>query len=138
MEYLNKFDKVRSSKDLFRLNGGRVIIQVMPQEELRTAGGLHLVDTSQAKSDVVMNKALLGVVVLIGEGYVDENGEDVPVDVKPGNVVMFNEVAARYYSSFPGIKGYLKNSLAMISDSDIQMVFPSLNAYSEFSSLVNS
>lgn len=134
--YLERFDKVRSSTDLYRLNGGRIVVEVLPQEELRTAGGLVMVDTHQSRSDVVMNKALLGIVVLIGQGYTDENGDDVPVDVQPGNVIMFNELAARYYSTFPGIKGYTKNSLALIHDSDVQMVFPTENSYREFSSLL--
>lgn len=136
-QYLERFNKIRSSSDLYRLNGGRVIVEVLPPEELKTQGGLIMVDTKQGKSDVVMNKAMLGIVVLTGVGYTDENGADVPIDVQAGNVIMFNELSARYFSSFPGIKGYTKNSLALIADSDIQMVFPSENAYKEYCVLMD-
>ena len=73
---------------------------------------------------------LLGIVLLTGPGYVDSDGNPVDLDVKvPGNIVMINELGLRYFSTFPGINDYTKNTLALTSKEIIQMIFPDMDAF---------
>lgn len=136
--YLEKFGSARGRKDLFRLNGGRVIVEILDEGEIKTKGGLFVPESSHARSDVVMNKAVVAQVVLIGEGYFDpDTGKESPIDLEPGEVVVVNEMGLRFYSKFPGLDHYAQNSLAMMTEDDVQMRFPSLAAYTEFKALVN-
>ena len=61
--------------------GDRALIK-QKQEEERTQGGLFIPNTAQ-------ERPLQGEVLAVGGGRVLENGEVVPVSVKPGDVVLF-------------------------------------------------
>lgn len=137
--YLKKFENVRDRQDLFRLNGGRVIVEILDEGEIKTAGGLIVAQVNSARSNVVQNKCVVAQVVMVGQGYYDpETNKDIPLDVQVGEVVAVNELGLRYYSKFPAVDQYAQDSLAMITDDDIQMKFPNIEAYAEFRKLVNA
>ena len=62
----------------------RLIIEVT-EGERRTAGGLIIPDT------VSMTGNFQGKVVLVGRGHRDNKGRIRPMDVKPGDTVLFSE-----------------------------------------------
>ena len=66
----------------------RVLVSRVKQElETKTAGGLYIPETAQQ----VSSKATEGVVVAIGNGHF-ESGNFIPlVQVKVGDVVLFND-----------------------------------------------
>ncbi len=61
----------------------RIVIQQVDAEET-TASGLVLPDTAKEKPQE-------GVVVAVGPGRVDDNGNRVPMDVKTGDVVIYSK-----------------------------------------------
>lgn len=65
--------------------GDRVVIKVKKEEE-KTEGGLIL--TASAKE-----APQTGEVVAVGTGHMTNNGERIPVDVKVGDVVLFEKYA---------------------------------------------
>jgi chaperonin GroES len=56
------------------------------QEEEKTKGGIIIPDTAKEKS-------VEGKVVAAGKGKLNEKGELVPLEVKPGDRVMFGKYA---------------------------------------------
>ncbi len=64
----------------------RVIVEPLPVEE-KTAGGIIIPDTAKEKPQK-------GVVVAVGQGRWDEDGERrIPLDVKVGDVVLYGKYA---------------------------------------------
>ena len=59
----------------------RVIVKRVPEKQ-KTQGGIIIPDTAK-------EKPLEGVVVAVGRGKVLDNGTVRPVDVKPGDRVLF-------------------------------------------------
>ena len=65
--------------------GGRVIVEPIEQEEM-TAGGIILPETAKEKPQE-------GKILAAGPGDRDEDGERIPMEVKVGDVVLYNKYA---------------------------------------------
>jgi chaperonin GroES len=60
-------------------------VVVKPQEaESKTAGGIVLPDTAK-------EKPLLGKIIAIGAGKLDDNGKRIPMSVKKNDTVLFGK-----------------------------------------------
>jgi len=71
------------AKMKFRPLHDRVVVRRVDSEE-KTAGGIILPDTAQEKPSE-------GEIVAVGSGARDESGKLVPLDVKPGEIVLFGK-----------------------------------------------
>ena len=67
----------------FRPLHDRVVVRRLEAEE-KTAGGIIIPDTAKEKPQQ-------GEVVSVGPGGRDEAGKLIPIDVKPGNRVLFGK-----------------------------------------------
>jgi len=65
--------------------GERVVVKPLPSEE-RTKGGIVLPDTAKEKPQE-------GEVVAVGSGKILETGQRVPIDLKPGERILFSKYA---------------------------------------------
>ena len=67
----------------FRPLGDRIVIKQV-EAESKTAGGIIIPDTAK-------EKPMQGIVVAIGNGARDQNGNIVPLEVKVGDTVMYGK-----------------------------------------------
>ena len=67
----------------FRPLHDRVVVRRINAEE-KTAGGIIIPDTAK-------EKPMQGEIVAVGPGGRDESGKLVPLDVKPGDTVLFGK-----------------------------------------------
>ena len=138
-KYLNRFQKAAS---LLPLRGNRILVEILPKEEIKSAGGLIIasnLDNHRTKTE--QQRAKLAIVLAVGTGYYDDSsdeGEDVPLDVQPGNVVMLSDYGLKYYSEFPGLAEFTGDSLALALDKDVHCAWESIEAYQEYSKALNS
>jgi len=65
--------------------GDRVVVKPMPSEE-KTKSGIVLPDTAKEKPQE-------GEVVAVGTGRLLETGQRVPIDLKPGDKILFSKYA---------------------------------------------
>ncbi|MBP7330812.1 MAG: 10 kDa chaperonin [Firmicutes bacterium ADurb.Bin373] len=70
---------------MIRPLGERVVVKPLPSEE-RTKGGIVLPDTAKEKPQE-------GEVVAVGSGKILETGQRVPIDLKPGDRILFSKYA---------------------------------------------
>ena len=63
----------------------RVIVERLPQED-KTAGGIIIPDTAK-------EKPLKGKIIAAGKGKVTDEGKILPLEVKPGDTVLFGQYA---------------------------------------------
>ncbi|HZP70990.1 MAG TPA: co-chaperone GroES [Pseudolabrys sp.] len=71
------------AKTKFRPLHDRVVVRRIDAEE-KTKGGIIIPDTAKEKPQEAE-------VVAVGPGGRDENGKLIPIDVKPGNRVLFGK-----------------------------------------------
>ena len=67
----------------FRPLGDRVLVRRVAEEE-KTRGGIIIPDTAKEKPQE-------GEIIAVGPGARDEDGKTVPLDVKPGDRVLFGK-----------------------------------------------
>ncbi|HSQ26361.1 MAG TPA: co-chaperone GroES [Anaerolineales bacterium] len=65
--------------------GNRVVVEPVEQEEI-TAGGIVLPETAKEKPQK-------GLVISVGPGERDDDGDYIPMDVKQGDTVLFAKYA---------------------------------------------
>ena len=65
--------------------GNRLLIKVKETEE-KTKGGIFIPQTAQEKTQ-------RGLVESVGPGKKNDKGEIIPMDVKPGNEIIFDKYA---------------------------------------------
>ncbi len=65
--------------------GGRVVVEPLEAEDV-TSGGIFLPETAKEKPQK-------GTIVACGEGERDDKGKRIPLDVKVGDIVLFNKYA---------------------------------------------
>src|SRR3954471_22742841 len=69
--------------------GDRVVVEREESEE-RTAGGILLPDTAK-------NKPARGTVISVGDGKLTDEGKRQPLQVKPGDRVIFTSYAGEQF-----------------------------------------
>ncbi len=138
-KYLEQFKRLReTANDSFVLNGDRMIVEVLEKEELKTAGGLHIASSlKDHKSSTEENRSVMAVVLLVGEGHVDEDGNDVPVKYQPGELIMLPDASMRKYTQFSGLVAYAKNEIALTRESEVHISWPSFEAYEAYKAALN-
>ena len=67
----------------FRPLHDRVVVRRLESEE-KTKGGIIIPDTAKEKPQE-------GEIIAVGPGGRDENGKLIPIDLKPGNRVLFGK-----------------------------------------------
>lgn len=105
---------------------------MLPKEEVKSAGGLVLSSQTDTRTSTKENQADLAIVLAIGAGYIDNEGNDVAIDLAPGNVVLLSRLSLKYYSQFPGISEYTGEVLAMTRESEVHAAWPSVEAYEAY------
>lgn len=75
--------------------GDKVLVEVLPDKKV-TAGGLHVPEMSRNHNWWRCK------VVAVGDGYVTDTGAQVPLQVKPGDVVLTKWRAGTSLDERPG------------------------------------
>jgi co-chaperonin GroES (HSP10) len=133
-KYLETFKKIATSP--FR--GNRVVVEVLPKEELKSAGGIILPAAKTHRNTAEDDRAELALVLLPGSGYAADDGTDVPLDLAPGNVILVSKLAFKYYSEFPGLANYTENAIALIRETEVHAKWDSIEAYEAYKQQLNS
>lgn len=135
--YLSRFMKLQENcKDVFCLTGGRILLEEIAEPELKTAGGLIIPTVDRYKETAHDNKAKLGIVLLVGEGYEDEDGNAIEPDIKQGEIVLMPSNGV-YYNTWPGLAGTTDKKLCVVRDSDIMLRFNSIEDFTKCSQVLN-
>lgn len=122
-KYFHKFQRlVKEFPGTMELKGDHVLIERLPQIELRTKTGLVIPGTSGYKETMTDLSTDFGLVLMTGPGmWTDDNG-DIPCDAKPGDVVLLPS-SVQWYSVFGHIAGYEPYSIGRVRDGQLPMWF---------------
>jgi co-chaperonin GroES (HSP10) len=130
-KYLKRFQTFKERAPVGKLYGGRMLLEVVSMPEAQTEGGLVIAESDHARAEFVMLKATLGIVLEVGQGYFDsETGEDVPLDIKVGDVVWVPSESIRSLTTVPGMREAVPSkTLALGQESEIIKKWNSLEDY---------
>jgi hypothetical protein len=115
-EYLDRYKQLREL-DVQRLRGKRVEVEVLPEIELKSKGGLIIQSASNThKSDLDMNKVTIAVVLAVGNEV-----EDLGV----GQLVELSRMGTRFYSNHMVVPTVTSNKIALIHADEVARVIGS-------------
>lgn len=138
MKLINAFRALNDiRKDSFHLIGDICFVQVIDQE-VKTKSGLVLAEHSkQALNGVGPDKPTLCRILMVGEGEVDADGNDIPQEVRAGDIVVVGKHAVKIISSLGNtVLQEEKTEVGMIKASEIQMRFFGEDAYKRVSRIL--
>jgi len=134
-DYLDMF---KEAGKYLKLPGNKILVEKLEQAEVKTKGGIILAERHDVRSDIKSLKPLLAVVIAVGEGYLDaDTNTTVPLDVKPGAIVVLNPNGCAFFSTVPGLLKYNDMKIGISTEGDIQMRFDDLEAYKNYELAVN-
>lgn len=133
MSFEKDFNTLRElGKDVFVLRGSTLIVEIQPEQELKTAGGLYMAPVSDHVRGQSINahKLEIGKVLMAGEGYWNEETKATePLEAQPGAIVILPQYSTSTLSMFPGIPRPTGNKLAMVKMGDVLAYYPSKEAF---------
>lgn len=135
-KYFDRFQRLLSpefSSAAPRLRGATLLVEVLPKEEIKTSGGIILGQSNDThKGTADDHRRNLGLVIAVGEGYA--GGE--PCELKVGQLILM-PYQPLYLSEFPGLKDYTANTLALVNEGDVLVVYESSAAYAKAKEVLN-
>ena len=118
-KYLKAFEAQRQAGALPTICGATLVVECLPKKEMKTAGGIILGQVNAThRGTAEDNRRGLAVILAVGEGY----SSDQPCLLKPGQVVML-PFSPLFLSEWPGLQGYTANTIALINESDVLIVY---------------
>ncbi len=133
-KYLKDFEVLRQTKLMPKIRGATLIVECLPKQELKSAGGIILgkVDGTHRGSAEDTRRGL-AIILACGAGY----SSDEPCELKPGQIVLL-PYSPLYLSELPGIKGYTANTVALINESDVLVYYESFEQLERIESTLSN
>ncbi len=124
--YLKAFDTIREkAPDAFDLYGDALLVEEIPAEEVKRASGLF-VPVAKAVTNVngiESNRAVFCRVLAVGEGYISDDGESVPLNVEIGDVILVGRLSVNWFSVFGSVVATSGAQIGYTRESEIKVRF---------------
>lgn len=132
IKYENYFKQV-AEQGLLQVPGSTHIVEVIKDEELKSKGGIIIsAPKVHARNGIEENRLLVGKVVFSGAGYYnDETGENDPLDIPVGALVVLPKYSLSLISVFPGIVEPTNDKLGMIKENQILAYYKTEEDYNK-------
>lgn len=119
-KYLNRFQQEGLDK-LIQIPADGILVERIPPEERRTQSGLILPVDVEFKQINSLQRDVPTFVHVIATGvgyYDDETKETVPLDTKPGQILLIGITSAKWFSDFIGIADYSPFDIGFMRESE--------------------
>lgn len=106
------------------LTGDLLLVEAIPQEEVKTTSGIIIASDSRQVNTVKANLPHFVRVLAVGPGYYSEAepNESVPLDTSPGAIIMVGDNSVKWWSHLP-IAGYKPYEIGLTRESEVQLTF---------------
>jgi co-chaperonin GroES (HSP10) len=139
-KYLEAFKKAKQEAgETYKLYGDAILVERVPEEEIKTASGLVLAPSSAKQiNSISADRPHFVHVIAVGEGfYNEETGQDVPLSVEPGDIILVGVNSVKWFS-FMEIANYEPGAIGLTRESEIQLKFKGQEAYRKYFDTINS
>lgn len=130
---MNYLDGFKQAEGTFELFGSKLLVERLEiNAEVKSAGGIILSAANHAKSTLKKQEPLVARVLASGQGYTNEDGTSIPLDVRPGNIVVLNPNGVNFFSTLPGVPSYTDMKIGITTEGDVQMCFKDVEAFNAY------
>jgi co-chaperonin GroES (HSP10) len=133
-KFVDIYSKYHAVGPQGKLNGDRILIEVLRAEELeKSKGGIILRAPDDSRSEFNMLKATIAVILETGSGYFDpDTGRDIPLSCKVGEVVWVADANIRFLTTVPEHTAAMPDKvIALANESSIIKSWPSVEAFAQ-------
>lgn len=141
----SKFLKVFTSleatgNDFYHLIGDSLLVEEVPEEEVKTESGLILPSGTQKQVDSFDdNRPMYVRVLAVGEGHYDLNGKDVPLDTEMGDIGIVGKLSVEWFSTFAGLMCNVKgHRIGLMRESALKIRFRGQEGYDQVSRILRT
>lgn len=101
--------------------GDILLVREIPAQEQKTKGGLYI-PTMQLKQvdGLEANRPCWVQVLKVGAGYFDEGEDHVPLDTKPGDIILVGKLSVKWLSTLGPLTSTPENNLGIVRETEIQ------------------
>lgn len=120
--------------------GDGLLIEEIPKEEIKSRGGIYMPTTTKIDSidGLEANRPCFVRVLAVGEGYYNEKTEEtVPLNCRPGDIVLVPRLAVRWLSTFGNVVSTAGSQIGLISETSMQIRFKGEEAYEKFFNIIS-
>lgn len=139
-KYVSKVQQaVAACSDSFTLTGSFLLVEKVPQDEVKTKSGLILATATSGRdqqNSIGANLPCFVHVLAVGAGYVDDDGKAVPLDTQPFDILLVGQYSVKWLPVYP-IDNYEPFSIGVTSEAETQMRFRGYDAYQQFAAALN-
>ena len=140
-KYLSRFKRLSKEeyKDLIVLTGNTLLVEVIKEEEIKTASGIVMAQVSSYKMTAHDKKATFVRVLVAGAGFYDDvTKEPIPLDCEQGDILLVPKDSITLYSVFGGLAKYEQDTIGVTSEGAIIARIPNgLEGYNKLFAVLN-
>lgn len=127
-KYLATFEKLMK-EGVIGLQGDRILIELLKEEERKTTGGIILPETESDKFRG--DKAQFCKVLAVGPGKLDEQGRLIKVSVQAGDTIMVNQYQVKWLKDFGGVFNFKEGTIGLIEEEAVHICVFDINRFQE-------
>ncbi len=137
--YLEAIQAAVAENQDYTLYGSCLWVERIPEEEVRTSGGIILAQTSSKSQigTITSDRPFFVYVLAVGAGHYDEDGKEVPLSVEPGNVILIGTNSVKWFS-YLEVDNYEPYSIGLTLESEVQIKYKDKAAHDRFFASVNT
>jgi len=117
-QYLDIFKKL-IDENIIGLQGNRILIEFLKEEERVTKSGIILSESKDEKFRG--DKAQFCIVLATGPGQLNEDNELKEMSVKLGDMIMVNQYQVKWLKDFFGLHNFREGSIGLIEEESIHI-----------------
>jgi co-chaperonin GroES (HSP10) len=121
-----------------KMIGNILLVEKPDAEELKSEGGIFLASAGRQVNSTEANLPAFVHVLAVGPGYYDDTTlADVPLDTKPGDVILVGSLAVKWFSRLGAMKEK-QFSIGVCLESDVQLRFGGYEQYKKWTEAFNA
>lgn len=135
-KYLEAFKQ--ADKTTFQLTGGFILVEKIPQEEMKRASGLVMpITASNQVNSIGANLPTFVHVLAVGEGYYDDaTKESIPPSTQVGDILLLGQTSVKWFPVLE-VDNYQPFEIGLTDESEAQLKFKGIEAYQRFVESIN-
>lgn len=138
MSYQKQFEGMRDDAGShYELYGDCLLVEKLKEPE-RKIGSIILASAIGRQDSFGQDRPHFVRVLAIGKGfYNEESGEDVPVSVAVGDIILVGPISVKYFSMFGEMESYEPDSIGITRETEIQLKFKGEEGYRQVFATLN-
>lgn len=133
-KYLDNFKRLaEEGREAYVLVGDCILVEELVEaNEVKTKGGIVIQGTTGMRDGFEQNRPTFVRVLAVGEGYYDEDNKSVPLEARPGDIILVGALSVNWLSTFGPIVSIVKGErIGITREAEIQLRFKGQNGYDE-------